>query len=173
MQRLDKISAQKTSPKVPEWPSYFNLSKITQNRHFLNKYKRGTKRNFSKIAQKVALAWKAQKKSIANGFLLYLVCTSSANIGEDYGAKKGSKSARMAQLRKFSPAHPKPAFSEKDQRGDQEKFYKNRPKRCPRWKGPKELWRKWHYPVIIIKDWRRFRRERHLQKCPNGQVMAI
>ena len=53
MQRLDKSLAQKTAPKGPEWPSYGNLSKVTQNRHFLNKYKRGTKRNFSKIAQKV------------------------------------------------------------------------------------------------------------------------
>ena len=31
----------------------------------------------------------------------------------------------------------KPAFSEKVQRGDQGKFFKNRPKRCPRFKGPK------------------------------------
>ena len=63
MQRLEKILVQKTAPKVPEWPSYGNLSKVTQNRHFLNKYKMGTKGNFSKIAQKVALPWKAQKHS--------------------------------------------------------------------------------------------------------------
>ena len=39
------------------------------------------------------------------------------------------------------------------------------------------LWRKWHYPSISMlltcKDWRRFWRIRRLQKCPNGQVMAI
>ena len=39
-----------------------------------------------------------------------------------------SKSARMAKLWQFSQGHPKPAFSEKVQRGDQEKFFKNRPK---------------------------------------------
>ena len=55
VQRLEKILVQKTGPKVPEWPSYGNLSKVTQNRHFLNKYKMGTKGNFSKIVQKVAL----------------------------------------------------------------------------------------------------------------------
>ena len=60
---LEKILVQKTAPKVPEWLSYGNLSKVTQNRHFLNKYKMGTKGNFSKIAQKVALPWKAQKHS--------------------------------------------------------------------------------------------------------------
>ena len=35
---------------VPEWPSYGNFCKVTQNPHFLKKYKGGTKGNFSKIA---------------------------------------------------------------------------------------------------------------------------
>ena len=56
----------------------------------------------------------------------------------------------MAKLWKFSQGHPKPAFSEKVQRGDEGKFFKNRPKRWSRLKGPKALWRKWHYPVIIM-----------------------
>ena len=40
--------------RVPEWPSYCNFWKVTQNPHFLKKCKGGTKGNFSKIAQKVA-----------------------------------------------------------------------------------------------------------------------
>ena len=83
----------------------------------------------------------------------------------------------MAQLSHFLEGHPKPAFSEKVQRGDQTKFFKNRLKGYPRWKGPKALWRKWHYPLISMqlksKDWKRFRRKQRLQRCPNGQVMAI
>ena len=55
VQRLKKILAQKAAPKVPEWPSYGNLGKVTQNPHFLKKFKGGTKGNFSKIAQEVAL----------------------------------------------------------------------------------------------------------------------
>ena len=43
VQRLEKILGQK---KVPEWPSYGNLSKVTQNPHFLEKCKGGTKGNF-------------------------------------------------------------------------------------------------------------------------------
>ena len=82
--------------------------------------------------------------------------------GEDFGAQGGSKSARMAKLWQFLQGHPKPAFSEKVQRGDQGKFFKNRPKRCPRLKGPKALWRKW----------RKWRKQRP-QKGPNNQVMAI
>ena len=60
----------KAALNVPEWPSYGNLSKVTQNPHFLKKYKGGTKGNFSKIAKQVALAWKAQKHSGANGILI-------------------------------------------------------------------------------------------------------
>ena len=63
------------------------------------------------------------------------------------------------------------------QSGDQGEFFKNRPKSSPRLKGPKALWRKWHYPLISMqlkdKDWRRFWHKQWLQKCPNGQVMAI
>ena len=53
VQRLEKILAQKAAPKRPEWRSYGNLGKVTQNPHFLKKCKGGTKGNFSKIAQKV------------------------------------------------------------------------------------------------------------------------
>ena len=55
-QRLKKIFAQKAAPKLPEWPSYGNFRKVTQKPHFLKKCKGGTKGNFSKIAQKDALA---------------------------------------------------------------------------------------------------------------------
>ena len=41
----------------------------------------------------------------------------------------------MAKLWQFLEGHPKPAFSEKVQRGDQEKFFKNRPKSSLRFKG--------------------------------------
>ena len=82
-----------------------------------------------------------------------------------------------SKLRQFSHAHPKPAFSEKVQRGDQDKFLKNRPKSSPRLKGLKALWRKQHYPQtrmhLKCKDLKRFRRKQRLQKCPNGEVMAI
>ena len=97
--------------------------------------------------------------------------------GEHFGAQGGSKSARIAKLWQFLQGHPKPPFSVKVQRGDQGKLFKNRPKRCARFKGPKALWRKWHYPLNSVrlkwKDWRRFRNKQRLQKCPNGQVIAI
>ena len=83
----------------------------------------------------------------------------------------------MAKLWQFSQGHPKPAFSEKVQRGDQGKFFKNRPKSSLRLKGPKALWRKLNYTLIKMhlkcKNWRKSRHKQWLQKCPNGQVMAI
>ena len=48
----------------------------------------------------------------------------------------------MVNLWQFRQGPPKAAFSEKVQRGDQEKFFKNRPKSSPRLKGPKALCRK-------------------------------
>ena len=41
--------------KIAEWPGYGNFRKVTQDPHFLKKYKGATKGNFSEIAQKVAL----------------------------------------------------------------------------------------------------------------------
>ena len=83
----------------------------------------------------------------------------------------------MAKLWQFLQRHPKAAFSEKVQTGDQGKFFKNRPKKSPRLKGPKALWRKWHYPLISMplngENWKTLWRKQRLQKCPNGQVMAI
>ena len=40
----------------------------------------------------------------------------------------------MAKLWQFLQGHPKPAYSEKVQRGNQGKFFKNRPKSSPRLK---------------------------------------
>ena len=129
MQRLEKILAQTAAPKVPEWPSYGNFRKVTQNPHFLKKCKGGTKGNFSKIAQKVALVWKAQKHSGANNIILYLVCTYSAKTGKDFGANSGSKNAPMAKLWQFWQGHPKPAFSEKVQKGGPREIFQESPKK--------------------------------------------
>ena len=51
VQRLEKILARKAAPKVPEWPSYGNLGKVTQNPHFL-KVQRGNQGKFLKNSPK-------------------------------------------------------------------------------------------------------------------------
>ena len=134
--------AQTIAPKVSEWASYDNYRKVTQNLHFQKKCKGEAKRSFSKIAQKVALASKGKQHSGANVIILQIVSTYNAKTEEEFGAKSSSKTSRMTKLWQFLQRHPRPAFSEKLQRGHQGKFFKNRPTSSPRLKGPKALRRK-------------------------------
>ena len=53
--RLEKSLAKTAAPKRPEYPSYGDFGKVTQNPHFLKKYKGGTKGNISKIDLKVGI----------------------------------------------------------------------------------------------------------------------
>ena len=64
------ILALTTAPKVPEWQRYGNFWKVTQKPHFLKKCKGENKKNFSKTAQKEALASKGQPHSGANVIIL-------------------------------------------------------------------------------------------------------
>ena len=77
-----------------------------------------------------------------------------------FWSEKAASKTRMAKLWQFSEGQPKPAVSEKVQRGDQAKLLENRPKSSPRLNGPTSLWHKWHYPLISMhlkfKHWRRF-----------------
>ena len=78
---------------------------------------------------------------------------------------------------KFRKVTLNPHFSEKEERGHQGKFFKNRQKSSPFLKRPKALWRKLNYTLIKMhlkcKDWKIFWRKQQLHKYPNGQVMAI
>ena len=87
---------------------------------------------------------------------------------------RGAKGARMAKLWQFRQGHQKPAFSEKVQRGGEEKFFNDRPKNSPQLKKPTALWPKWRYPLISMqlkcKDWRKLWRKKKLQKCTLAQM---
>ena len=119
----------------------------------------------------------AQKLSGENGIILWFVYTQSGKSGEKFGANSGLKSDWMAKLWQVWQSHPKPWFSEKLQRADQGKFFKNNPKSGPRLKSPDALWWKWDYPLICMllkcKDWKWIWRKQRFQKSPNGQVKAI
>ena len=144
---------------------------------FSVKVQRGDQGKFFKNRSKSKPRLKGRKALLRKWYYPLIILHLRPKTGEDFRANSGFKSARMAKLWQFSQGHQKPAFSKNVQRGDQEKFSKNCPKGCPRWKRPKALWRKWHYPLISMhlnsKDWKRFRRKQWLQRCPNGQVMAI
>ena len=144
---------------------------------FSEKKQTGDQEKLLKNRPKSTTRFKGQRKLWRNVIILHFVSTYTPKTGEDFGAQGGSKSARRAKLWQFLPGHPKPAFSVKVQRGDQGNFFKNRPKSSPRLKGPKAHWCKWHYPLFCTqskcKHWKTFWRKQWLQKCQNGQVIAI
>ena len=68
---LEKTLAQNSAPKVPEWQSYRKFPKIHPKPAFFWKRGKGGPREiFKKIAQKVALAWKAEKHSGTSWIIL-------------------------------------------------------------------------------------------------------
>ena len=144
---------------------------------FTEKVQRGNQGKFFKNRSNSKPRLKGWKALLGKWYYPLIIMHLRAKTGEDFGANSGFKSARMAKLWQFSQGHPKPAFSEKVQRAEQGKCFKNRPKSSHRLKGLKALWRKWHYPPISMllkcKDKRRFWWKRRLQKCPNNQVIAI
>ena len=97
--------------------------------------------------------------------------------GRRYKLKQRLKKCPNGQVMAICERSPKTRIFKKSGKGTPREVFQNRPKRSPRLKGPKALWRKWHYPLISMqlkdKDWRRFWHKQWLQKCPNGQVMAI
>ena len=80
-----------------------------------------------------------------------LICTHlKCKHWKTFWRKQRLQTCPNGQVMAIFARSPKPAFSEKVQRGDQGKFFKTRPKSGPRFKRPKALWRKWHYPLISI-----------------------
>ena len=162
---------------MPEWPSYGNFGRVTQNPHFVKKCKRGTKGNFWKSPKKEP-SFETPKSTLAQMALssnkYALRVQRLEKILAQITAPKVLEWPRYGNLSKVTQnLH----FLNKVQRGHQGKFFKNRQESSLRFKGPKALWRKWHYPRtnmhLRCKNWRRFWRTRRRQKWPNGRVMAI
>ena len=164
--------------RVPEWPSYNNFRKVTQNPNFLKKCKGGTKGNFSKNRPKSSPRLKGLKAHWRKWhyplICTHLKCKDWRIFWRKHRLQTVFEWASYDNYRKITQ---NPHFLKKERRGDQGKFLKNRPKSSPRLKGLKALWRKWHYPLISIrskcKDWARFWRKKWLKECRNCQVIAI
>ena len=137
MQRLEKILVQTSAPKVPEWLGYCTFRKGTQNLLFLKKCKGGDQEKFFKKSPKKYPSLQRAKNTLVKMSLssnLYpLIVQRLDNI---LALKAAPKVSEWPSLAKFWQGHPIPAFSEKVQRGDQGKFFKNPPKGSLRLKGP-------------------------------------
>ena len=77
---------------------------------------------------------------------MHLKCKDWTRFSRKQRLKKGPNGEVMAIFRRS----PKTCIFRKLQSGDQEKFFKNRPKTSPRFKRPRALWRKCHYPLNCI-----------------------
>ena len=91
--------------------------------------------------------------------------------------KKRLKECPNCQVMAIFAWSPKTRIFWKSLKAGTREIFQNRPEYSPRFKGPKALWRKWYYPLISMrlnwKDWKAFWRKQRLQKCPNGEVIAI
>ena len=177
MQRLEKILAQTAAPNSARMAKSLRVSQGHPKPAFAEKVERWDQGKFFKNRPKSSPCLKGPKalwrKLNYTLIKMHLKCKD----WKYFGANSGSKSVRMGKLWQLSQGHPKPAFSGKEQRGDQGKFFKNHPKSSRRLKGPNALLRKWHYSLICMhldcKDWRRFWGQQAAAKVPDGQVMAI
>ena len=81
------------------------------------------------------------------------------------------------QVMAYFARSPKTRDFWKSAKGGPKEILQKSPESSHRLKGPKARCRKWNYPLISMllkcKDWKRFWRKQRLQKCPNGQVIAI
>ena len=169
VQRLENILVQTAAPKVPEWPSYGNFREVIQNPHFLKRRNGGDQGTFLKNLPKSRPPLTRPKAHLLKWhYDLISMHLKGKDWRRFWGKNAAPKVPEWPSYRTFDKVIQNPHFL---------KFYKNRRKRCPRWKGPQALCRKWHYPLITMhlacKDWKRFWRKQRLQKCSNGQVMAI
>ena len=144
---------------------------------FSEKVQRGDHGKFFKNRQKSYLRLKGPKALWGKWHYPQISMILKCKDWTRFWRRRGLQKCPNGRVISIFARSPYPAFSEKVQRGDQRKFFKNRPKSSLRLKGPKALCDKWHYPLISIhlkcKNWRRLRRKQRLQKCPNDQVMGI
>ena len=142
MQRLEKILAQKAAPKSARMAKLWQFLQGHPKPAFSKKVQRRDQGKFFKNRPKSSHRLKGLKALWRKWHYLLIRMHLLCKYWRGFWANGGSKSARMAKLWQFSQGHPKAPFCEKVQRGDQGKFFKNRPKSSPRLKGPKALWRK-------------------------------
>ena len=136
---------------MPEWPSYGNFGKVTQNSHFLKKVQKGDEGKFLKNRPTGSYRLKGPKQLWRKRDYPLICMHFQSKDWKRFWRKKLLQNCPNGQVIAIFARSPKPAFSEKLQRGDQGKFFKNHAKRNPRLKGLKALWRNWHYPVVSIR----------------------
>ena len=117
--------------RVPEWPSYCNFCKVTQTRIF---WKRG---NFSKIAQKEALVWKAQKHSGANCIIFKISMHLNCKDWKTFWRKQRLQKCPNGQVMAIFARSPKSRIFWKSANGGPRDIFQKSTKKMPSLKRPK------------------------------------
>ena len=140
MPRLENILAQTAAPKVREWPSYGNFGKVTQNPHFQKRRATGGPWEiFQKLPKKEPSLKKPKKTLRQMAFSSSKYALIAPRLQKILAHNAAPKVPEWQSYGKFSKVTLNPDFSEKVERGDQRKFFKNRPQSSPCLKGPKAL----------------------------------
>ena len=150
MQRLEKILAKKPGSKSARMAKLWQFWQGHPKPACSEEVQRGDQEKFFKNRPKSSPGLKGLKARWRRKHYPLITILLKCKHRRNYGTKSGSKRARIAKLWQFSQGQPKLAFFENVPKGEQGKFFKNRPKSSPRLKGPKALWRKWPYPVISM-----------------------
>ena len=101
------------------------FARSPKTRIFWKSAKGGPRESFQKSAKKVALAWKTQHHSGANGIILELEYTYSAKTEEDFRAKKEVQKRPNGQvIAIFCKVTQNPYFLKKCKGGTKIKFSK-------------------------------------------------
>ena len=128
MQRLEKILEQKSGSKSSLKAKLFQYLQRNPKHEFSEKVQSGDQRKFFKNRPKNNPRLKGPKALAQNPLTSNLYALQVKRLEKILAQKSSSKTALMPKLLQFLQGHPKPSFSEKVQKEDQGKFFKNSPK---------------------------------------------
>ena len=138
LQRPEKIFGQKAPSKVPEWPSYGNFRKVTQNPHFLKKWKEGAKEIFQESPKKYP-SFERPKSTLAQKVLSSnLYALKQQRLEKILAETAAPKVTQYPTYGNFRKVTQNPHFLKKCKRGAKGNFSNIAQKVSPVWKAQKQ-----------------------------------
>ena len=150
MQGLEKILAQTAALRMPQWPSYANFCKVTQNPHFLKKWKTGHQGKFVKNRPKSSPGLKGPKAVLRKWHYLLISIHLKCKDWRRFKRKQRLKKWPNGQVMSIFGRSPKTRILRKSAKKRPREVFQKSPKKKFRFKEPTALWRKCHYPLNCI-----------------------
>ena len=125
VQRLEKILAQKTAPKVPERRSYGNFCEVIQNPHFVKRKERGDQGKFFKNFPKSRPRLKGPKAHLGKWhYPLISMHLKGKDWRRFWGKKAAPQNHEWPSYGNFGKVAPNAHFLKKCEGGPKEIFSK-------------------------------------------------